>query len=311
MCRVDTPRPVMPVKANPKQLRLLLSLESFDQEGSGEKPTVPSCLLTGMLVIVILCTIELSLYTALTIMKDSHAILQDTTNRQILARHIGVDSFSCFLCALLGWWTRHSCQAVTEAAILRRSDSMSEAAHEKRLYTYHPAAFRIALFFLAYQVKNLYDTILWNDGPEFVFHHIFSIITAYGCLQTGIGMMYSIFFFGLSEVSTAILCVLANFDDIHGVPGMGDAFPMAKVIIGGMFVVAFIACRTILWPIFSYYFSRDVLQALQMNDARTQTRRGWLKFFLVSLVGLSVLQVAWLGQIFLIAKEELEKVGLV
>jgi TLC domain len=114
----------------------------------------------------------------------------------------------------------------------------------------------------------------------------------------------------MCEVSTGVLCVLANFDDEQGVPGLGQAFPMTKVVIGAVFVVLFILCRCVLWPTFSYYFCRDVLLALKGNDTRTSTRRGWLKFFLVSLTGLSILQVAWLGQIFVIAGEELTKVGL-
>jgi hypothetical protein len=34
-----------------------------------------------------------------------------------------------------------------------------------------------------------------------------------------------------------------------------------------------------------------------------------MKFFLVSLSGLSVLQIAWLGQIFVQGKQELVKAG--
>jgi hypothetical protein len=35
-----------------------------------------------------------------------------------------------------------------------------------------------------------------------------------------------------------------------------------------------------------------------------------MRFFLVSLGGLSVLQVAWLGQILAVAREELSKAGV-
>ena len=37
---------------------------------------------------------------------------------------------------------------------------------------------------------------------------------------------YSSFFFGISEVSTAILCALVLFDEQRGIPGLGKAYPI-------------------------------------------------------------------------------------
>jgi hypothetical protein len=93
------------------------------------------------------------------------------------------------------------------------------------------------------------------------------------------------------------------------VPGLGDAFPAVKMALGAAFMTLFIIFRCILWPIFAYHFGKDVLQALKGNDPRTQQRRTWMKFFLVSLTGLSILQVAWLGQMFIVAREELTRLG--
>lgn len=85
---------------------------------------------------------------------------------------------------------------------------------------------------------------------------------------------------------------------------------MAKVAIGAASVVLFILCWCLLWTLLSYHFCRDVLLALKGNDSRTNSRRGLLKFFLVFSLGLSVLQVARLWQIFIIACEELAKEAL-
>lgn len=296
-----------------KPLRMLVSLDSYsdyDQVFRDERPSMASCTVTGILFVGFLFLTEHAMRFVFDYIQTAHPILEDETNRQILARHVGVDAFCCFLVAFYGWRTRHVCEAVPQAAIYRRSNSMPDAGHESRLYTYHPAAFRVALFFFFFQIKNLYDTIVWNDGLEFIFHHVFSLFTSYGAMSAGVGMYYCIFFFGLSEVSTGILCILANFDDEFGVQGLGDAFPLTKAAIGATFVVAFIICRVIFWPMYSYYFGRDVLLALKGDDKRTSTRRGWLKFFLISLSSLSVLQVAWLGQIFLIARDEITKLGL-
>jgi hypothetical protein len=200
----------------------------------------------------------------------------------------------------------------------KNTKSASNSTYVQRLNTYMPNGFRLSLFFFSYQIKNLYDTIVWNDGPIYIFHHIFSLITAYGAMIMTCGHIYTIFFFGISEISTAVLCVLANFDDEHGIVGLGDAFPLTKVMCGALFVVLFILCRCILWPIHSYYFCNDILSALR-NDPmdpnqphhNVQTRRYWMIFFLTSLSGLSVLQILWLGQIFILGQQELQKIGII
>ena len=212
--------------------------------------------------------------------------------------------------AWLGWQARPHCRGLVDAAF-RRPGAMPPAGAEGRLFTYEPEAFRIGLFFFGYQVKNLYDTIVWNDGPEFIFHHVLSMSVAWGSMHPGVGLFYGPFFLGISEVSTAILCVLANFDPIHGVIGLGDAFPIPKVIIGVIFVTFFILCRAIMWPIASYYFVRDCRVVLSGNSPKLVGRKPWIHLFMVCLVGLSVLQVAWLGQIYILAIVEFKAIGLI
>lgn len=132
-----------------------------------------------------------------------------------------------------------------------------------------------------------------------------------GSLHPGCAHFYGVFFLGVSEISTGILCVLANFDDEHGVVGMGDAFPITKVVIGTLFVIFFILCRCILWPIASYYFVKDCQWALKAKSPKLQGRKFWILLFQFCLTGLSILQVAWLGQIYFQAKEEFAKIGLI
>jgi len=292
-------------KATQSATRLALTLDSFKTP-----PNLSSSILSGAVVIAVLVAIEQALYQFLTRHADAHDILASQTNRQILARHVGVDAFCCFVLAGLAWQCRDLIQPCWDSC--RGKIFLAQGAYETRLWTYHPAAHRIAAFFFVYQVKNMYDTILWNDGPEFIMHHTFSLLTAYGNMTSGCGYMYSIFYFGLSEVSTGVLCLLANFDDEFGVVGLGDAFPILKAILAVAFVVMFILCRCTLWPIASYYFCRDLQLAFKHNDERTQqgSRKPWMRFFYVSLASLSVLQIIWLGQIFILAKEELVKAGV-
>jgi hypothetical protein len=228
----------------------------------------------------------------------------------ILARHVGVDTLSCLIVAYLGWTCRHLLNDMVRATF-GDSRAMPIAGYDARLFSSHPGALRILLFFFSYQVKNLYDTIVWNDGPEFIFHHVASLAASYSAIFPGFAHSYAVFFVGLSEISTAVLCLLANFDDEHGVKGMGDAFPLTKVTIGGIFFVLFILCRSIAWPIATYYIMRDSYHALKHKSARAQQRRYVVISSMVLLGGLSILQLAWLGVIFITAKKEFAALGLI
>ena len=86
-------------------------------------------------------------------------MLEVENNRNILARHIGVEAVSCLTVATLGWKARHIVQEVADATVLRKG-SLSPA-YENRLYKYQPEAVRILVFFFAFQVKNLIDSIVW------------------------------------------------------------------------------------------------------------------------------------------------------
>jgi len=93
-----------------------------------------------------------------------------------LSRHIGVDAFSCFTVAYLGWKARHVVKDLIDATIGRKKNAMP-VAYEGRMFTYQPESQRITLFFTAYQLKNTYDTIVWNDGMLFIAHHILTLFT--------------------------------------------------------------------------------------------------------------------------------------
>jgi TLC domain len=297
-----------------RKLQVLLSLDSFRADSRGRPPARSSVLLTVAVWVAALFASELLFRHLLAhprLLPHLPSCLWPQHHRHILARHVGVDALACALCSLLGY-TSSLWQSNTTSKPSTTSTTTTTTM-EQRLLTYHPEGVRTATVFLAYQVKNLHDSYVWDDGAEFLAHHVFSIVTAWGCLYPGCGHYYAVFFFGVSEISTAVLCLLANFDPTHGVPGLDVEYPLVKVALGAAFVALFVLCRCILWPMYSYRFGRDVLHALRVGsdggDPRTEARKYWMYFFLVSLGGLSVLQVAWLGQIFLIAQEELAKMG--
>ncbi|GAX22576.1 hypothetical protein FisN_14Hu204 [Fistulifera solaris] len=230
-----------------------------------------------------------------------HVLFQTAKHRQIVARYVGVDALCCIIMVWAG-----------VSAIRSPSSPYGKKWHpdeySQRLYAYYPTHYRVALFFTYYQIKDLMDSILWNDKPELIFHHILSLLSAYGCWSTETGLYYAPFFFGYSELSTIALCCLVNFDLELGIPGLADAFPRLKLIVGVLFVLLFLLCRCLAWPYVSYYFCRDVQQALRRtDDPQLKHRKFWLYFFLVALSGLSLLQVLWLGQIVVTAQKEFLK----
>lgn len=309
MCKPDQQQHKATLKAQNEPL-LLLTTSSFgaktkkdddDDKQQLWRPSKKSTHATLVFMIVSLFIVERLCRLIISNYQNIHPVLEIEVNRMILARHFAVDFLSCSSFALIGVLNINKCR---DLVFLNR---MPRSGYEDRLFTYIPASHQISLLFLAYNIKNTFDSIIWRDGPEFIFHHILSGVTAWGAMYPGFGHFYVIFFMGLSELSTLFLCLLANFDDDYGVKGLGEAFPIVRIMLGAAFVIAFVICRTIIWPFSSYYFITDVLQALKDEHVLCQGRKVWMKTFVITCFFLSILQVVWLGQIFTMGKTEIEK----
>ena len=101
-------------------------------------------------------------------------------------------------------------QDMVDAAVGRRKNAMP-IAYEGRMYTYMPQAMRITLFFFANPEKNTYKTVIWNDGLEFIVHHVLTLFTAWGALVQGNAHFYVLIYFGVSEISTACVVFTCKF----------------------------------------------------------------------------------------------------
>ena len=289
-------------------LSLLLSSSSFhcsDEKKDLKAPVSPgkkSVYITIAFIVAFLALSERLHYNFITSQMDIHPILENITHRQIIARHIGVDAFSCLVIAYIGYINRH---ILKEVLTTQRSEALDNNFHS-RIYTYQPEGHRVLLFFLSYQVKNLYDSWYWNDGLLFIFHHIFAGFTAWLGMYPGTGSMYGLFFMGMSEISTCVLCLLANFDPQFGVSGLDEAFPNTKIALAAAFVVSFLICRIVLWPIFTYHFLFDCLKALKRDSVKETSKvKSALVMMMISSVGLTILQFVWLGEIITTAREEI------
>ena len=313
MCK---PTEVKKVYQQQRNHSLLLTSDSFHcTDEKGEKGPLPpsqtSTLLTiAFLVLVLVISEQLvRVIFNTSFIINLHPVLEVERDRHILSRHIGVDGLSCFTVAFLGYRNRHLMKIHNLTALNRQN---SDGFHA-RMHGYTPAGHQVLVFFVAYQCKNMHDTIKWNDGIIFVLHHILAGATAWSGLYPGVASVYALFFMGISEVSTCILCLLANFDEELGVKGLDQAFPLTKVLLGIAFSITFILFRIVLWPIFAWHFVSDVRMTLkreegvvdQHGQGPSRSARNTLKFMLISVCGLSLLQMLWLGEIISVAKKEI------
>jgi len=114
---------------------------------------------------------------------------------------------------------------------------------------------------------------------------------------------------GVSEMSTVILCLLACYDDDLGLTGMSEAFPIAKLVVGAMFIVSFIVFRIVLWPIFTYHLLNDTKLVLE-RDAEKLSPSSKLAIYAIirTCQALTFMQVLFLGQIFYTVYLEISQV---
>jgi hypothetical protein len=300
-------------------------------------PSLPSTLFTVIFYVLFLFLVEYFARYVIGHLAHVDPILEVERHRHILARHIAVDFFALVVCAYVAISNRHVCMEMISHGMSfvyngdrdddrerRGGDAttttttttggttggkklMCESRFEERIFNYHPGSQRLVLFFFVYQVKNMHDTLYWNDGIEFVLHHILAGMAAWGGMYPGCCHFYALFYFGFSEISTAILCLLANFDPAYGIVGLEDVFPKTKLVLGGLFVISFVICRLILWPFATYYFARDTMMAIKSDVPRANGRRGYLWIIYCCCVGLSLIQLLFVVMIVKTGKEEIAK----
>ena len=145
-----------------------------------------------------------------------------------------------------------------------------------------------------FQAKNLVDTVIFKDGIVFVVHHIVTMTVALFALHP-YSHLYGSFFFGVSEISTTILAVLALFDGEFGVPELESDFPNLRLAIGTLFAASFVVVRCMLWPYLTFFYCKDALEILEAGDGVHSPLL--VKVFMGGLIILSIMQVIWLGEI--------------
>jgi hypothetical protein len=235
--------------------------------------------------------LDIILHKSIFLCKDFSIYLQVQKSRNCLARSI-VDVAVMTTFSVLGF------------VILESFDGWQGFAADGSLstmYQFNSYAQMICIIQAVYEFKSIVDSVRFNDGFLFIAHHLTAGLLASLALYPYCHK-YSSFFLGISEISTAALCVLVNFDDERGIKGLKDAFPTLTMVFAGIFAVLFIVCRIILWPIVSYFFWKDSLRLLTEGNPHS---KGVVLVFLVCNAGLTLLQFVWLGELITTAKDML------
>lgn len=175
----------------------------------------------------------------------------------------------------------------------------------ERCYAYSAAAQRLCVLQMAYEMKNFCDSIIHNDGIIFLAHHFVTYIVSALATRPFLHL-YACFFLGWSEISTVVLCVLVCFDEDHGIPGLGKAFPTLMTLSGVLFGVTFTVFRIILWPIVNYYWWSDMW--IIYTNGSVHSNAEWYLYMSIS-VGLTILQMVWFKEIVVTAKAMLTNGG--
>mmetsp|Transcript_18190 Transcript_18190/g.18241 ORF Transcript_18190/g.18241 Transcript_18190/m.18241 type:complete len:291 (+) Transcript_18190:43-915(+) len=269
-------------------VRLLINLDDFHKENTTE-----DIVATFLAVFALLWVIQGISFVLYTLLSGLIKVFGPYGNRVILARHtmdvIAMTSFS-----LMGLEVMNEFGGFLSFEKYIDPTSGEVATSTQRVYYYSSAASRLIVTQLAYELKNFCDSAIHNDGIIFLIHHAATALLA-TCGFAPFLHFYSSFFFGISEISTAILCALVCFDDERGIPALAKAFPTVMKILGVAFAISFIGFRVVLWPWVSYYFWIDCLAVL--NDGSVHSPPV-VYLFLVANVFLTSLQILWLGEIF-------------
>lgn len=195
-----------------------------------------------------------------------------------------------------GWSSAGEAFADVHAALWNTKEGLHfipQSAFD-RLYVYDRSFQRLSAVMFGFQAKNLVDTVVFKDGIVFVVHHIVTMTVALFALHP-YSHLYGSFFFGVSEISTTILAVLALFDGEFGVPELESDFPNLRLAIGTLFAASFVVVRCMLWPYLTFFYCKDALEILEAGDGVHSPLL--VKVFMGGLIILSIMQVIWLGEI--------------
>jgi len=280
-------------------MTLTLGILALSVDDYASRPSLACEIVTGVVVFVALWILEFALrltvppflaqYCSLPCLNDKY--------RTVLGR-VATTSVAMALISWMGYDAIVTNGGFTPLLNIiplgEGSSNLQQDVHAERLYAYIPAAQRVALFHAAWEVKNFVDSLLHNDGPVFIAHHIAAFLVSVGCMSP-IYQPYAGYFFGFSEISSVVLPVVGVLDDTVGMgpPELGDSLPITKMVTRGLFVVLFLVFRIVLWMAIAYRYVQDGLAVLNSSSCQSEPL---LYCFLGGMMFFTFLQFMWLVQ---------------
>eukprot|EP01062_Namystynia_karyoxenos_P059321 TRINITY_DN50768_c0_g1_i1.p1 TRINITY_DN50768_c0_g1~~TRINITY_DN50768_c0_g1_i1.p1 ORF type:complete len:282 (+),score=88.78 TRINITY_DN50768_c0_g1_i1:81-926(+) len=160
------------------------------------------------------------------------------------------------------------------------------------IYGSTPVTNTLCLLMLGYALYATVAALVIEEMREipFIGHHVGVTVLAYlGAAPFLHG--YSMFFFGIAEFSTVVVCVMQLF---KLEPTLQEEHPGMYQAVRAMFAILFILLRLIVWPLLSLKFWMDMYDLLEAGEERSLFA---VVCFMVCNVGLTGLQFFWGRQV--------------
>jgi len=162
-------------------------------------------------------------------------------------------------------------------------------SHETRAYGYAGDFWQTCLWaMIGYQLWDLAVCLAVPSlrSPASLGHHSLTALLTYLCTYPYIHY-YSLFFVGVSEVSTIALAVMDIFKVL---PHLAERYPVANGNARIAFAVLFLLIRVLYWPTVCYSFWMDSLVLL--NSSAPHSTASVMTFLLANTL-LTLLQFYW------------------
>jgi len=200
------------------------------------------------------------------------------------------------LCALIGFNAWH---------VSKRVHKKLPSTAEGRLVGYLPEAELLAAINFTFQSWDFLVSLFIPEHATWIMlsHHVMASTVAWCSIRYQYLHYYSIFFLGLTEVSSIFL-VFLDLSKYYP-PRTGGIFDIVVTICGPSFVFTFIYYRVILWWPESFRLLKDVVEVIRSGRAeKLRPGASWVLFVFLSLnFPLGLLQLYWVS----IIAEEVNK----
>lgn len=223
-------------------------------------------------------------------------VFLDETSRHFISRNISFNFLSCLYCSILGWKNYPSVRD-----ILTRTTTSKLAVN--RLLHFLPASYPVTLFFLSYQLRNMYNDFFYNPSVIYIFHHFLCISCTSLCLIYTVAQSYCIITCGISETSTVIL-ILNECLDIFERMGSENPLPKSHIILKANFVFFFVWIRIVLLTRGFVCYVRDFRLVWKKTLLKMKIVLGFIGLLMGCVM---VLQYSWLWIITVTVTAQLKK----